>query len=65
MLRKLSEPVLLRKEGRGVFHAGERDPQLSPAPARLNDGHHKSQGALSRNGTNIFCSWLEFEVDQK
>lgn len=29
VLRKLSEPVILRKEGRGTFHAGERYPQLS------------------------------------
>lgn len=27
--RKLSEPIILRKEGRGIFHAGERYPQLS------------------------------------
>lgn len=29
VLRKLSEPIILRKEGRGIFHAGERYPQLS------------------------------------
>lgn len=62
MLRRLNEPVILRKEGRGIFHAGESDPQLSSCSS---DEHHKSQGALSRNGTNILCWWLEFEVDQK